>query len=92
MDLDEHFARSFARARRGRAKARAIFLYGLGLPALATFFIVAAPQSMGGGPDPRMGWLLGVAAVGVTIGLIWMWRILRADPEADARPWRYREP
>jgi hypothetical protein len=35
--------------------------------------------------------VLGVAVVLIVVGLIWMIRIHRADPEPDQRAWRYRE-
>jgi hypothetical protein len=51
----------------------------------------AAPGTMYVGPTPS--WLpvvplLGV--VGVIVGLAWMIRIHRANPEPDQHAWRYR--
>ena len=34
---------------------------------------------------------LATAIVLVVVGLVWMIRIYRADPEPDQRAWRYRE-
>lgn len=59
--------------------------------------VLAAPGSMGGGfgDGPQIfaipvGAALAVVSVfGVIIGLTWMIRIHRADPEPD-QPWRYR--
>ena len=34
--------------------------------------------------------LTALAVVGVIVGLVWMVRIYRADPEPDQQAWRYR--
>ena len=34
--------------------------------------------------------LTALAVVGVIVGLVWMVRIYRADPEPDQKAWRYR--
>lgn len=34
--------------------------------------------------------LTALAVVGVVVGLVWMVRIYRADPEPDQAAWRYR--
>jgi hypothetical protein len=93
--VDKVFAESFARARRGRRMAKEIFAAAWLTILLAAFLTVAAPP----GPQPlsvppaeplRSGpTLLGLS--GIVIGLIWMWRIFRADPEAGAPPWRHRD-
>jgi hypothetical protein len=90
MDLDEFLAESNRKARRGRRIAREMFAGALSTLGLATFLIVAAPNFMGGGPDPRMT-SLPVLFVLSSVGLAWMVRILRADHEPDARAWRYRD-
>ena len=33
----------------------------------------------------------GTCKASFVIGLAWMWRILRANPEPDSEVWRYRE-
>jgi hypothetical protein len=61
------------------------------LAAPAILFL-AAPNSMGGGL--QLGFVaiivFGTGILGIVIGLTWMIRILRADPEPDAKAWRYR--
>ena len=64
---------------------------GVVIPGL---LILTAPGTMGGGPAegtpvwPTAFYGLGVA--GVIVGLVWMVRIHRADPEPDQHAWRYR--
>lgn len=55
---------------------------------LAPFLFVASPGFLGinDPPDLRM-----LGAVGPIIGLVWMIRIKRADPEACPSPYRYRD-
>jgi protein-S-isoprenylcysteine O-methyltransferase Ste14 len=96
VDLDEFMARSNARARRGRRVARALFAEAIGLVVLLAFLFVAAPNTIG--PMMRPSWFVaamgmivpGAGVLGLIIGLAWMWRILRANPEPDSRSWRYR--
>jgi hypothetical protein len=89
-ELDQLFAESYARARRGRENATLIFAATCALFILVVFLFVTAPNGMGGGgePEPGVVMLLGLGAAGLPIGLVWMWRILRADPEADTPAWR----
>jgi hypothetical protein len=57
------------------------------------FLIVSAPRFMGGDPMEGSPWRyahLVVAGVGIIVGLVWMIRIYRADPEPDQHAWRYR--
>ena len=44
-------------------------------------------------PEPSlMGAVVpSIGIIGLAIGVAWMWRILRADRERDARAWRYRD-
>lgn len=66
---------------------------GIILPA---YLSVATPGFMGPGPmmtTPSSLWysaLPWVGMVGVIVGLVWMVRIHRADPEPDQKAWRYR--
>lgn len=72
----------------------------LGAVGLTVVAFSAAPGNMG--PDPLFATppavlglparlvMLGVAIVGVLVGLVWMIRIHRADPEPDQHAWRYR--
>lgn len=94
--LDEQFAQSFVRAQRGRALATAMFQGALILVGLIAFMFQVdptGPMSLTVGM-PAVALPLVVGIVGVVVGLVWMRRILRAqaDPEAGARPWRYRGP
>jgi|GEM_PF-3898366 len=66
---------------------------------LAGFLIIGAPGTMGGGMmdySPRIGpfpdgvLVVLISVVGLVIGLVWMIRIHRADPEPDQHAWRYR--
>lgn len=93
MDFDElndAMAESNRRARRGRTFARLTFASTVALVMFAFFLLAAAPGMMGGmgGPDTSQIDILGL--VGLATGLYWMWRIVRADPDPDARSWRYR--
>jgi hypothetical protein len=52
------------------------------------------PNTMGGGFfEPSLTeWILpGLGVLGILLGLAWMVRIFRADPEPDSSAWRYRE-
>jgi hypothetical protein len=89
--IDVAFAESWRRARRGRMIARLIF--ALDLIAGPILFIAAPNISearYSNDPSPASNVLL-LVAVPWLIGLAWMWRILRADPEPDSEGWRYRE-
>jgi hypothetical protein len=93
MDLeqfDDFMADSNARARRGRLLARQMF--GLAV-LLAAFMYVAAPNLTNSTPNAGAFTVaapaLGIA--GLMIGFVWMVRILRADPEPEAKGWRYRD-
>ena len=62
------------------------------LVGLTMFMWVAAPGYMG--PMPEPGWAdhIPIAAViGQIVGLAWMVRIYRADPEPDQHAWRSLE-
>jgi hypothetical protein len=92
-EFNEFMEQSNARALRGRRLARLMFAAALIPLAVAAFFFVAAPNFTGGFYDPGPIGLL-VPAIGVAalvVGLAWMVRILRADPEPDAKSWRYRD-
>jgi len=95
VDLYEFMQESNARARRGRRLARAIFAVALIPLGLYAFFFIAAPN----GPsamylqEPGPIWLIvpAIGVMGLAVGLLWMVRILRADPEPKAKGWRYRD-
>jgi hypothetical protein len=61
----------------------AVWIIALGYLAAPNFIDAS---NAGAGPIPII-----VGAAGVAVGLIWMIRILRADPEPDAAGWRYRD-
>ena len=96
MDLeqfDDFMADSNARARRGRLLARQMFGLAVFAIFLAAFMFVAAPNFTGSTPSSGAFTVaapaLGIA--GLVVGLVWMVRILRADPEPEAKGWRYRD-
>ena len=83
------------RRRLGRAHTliRAELAIGVAAPLVVGFMYVAAPGFSGGWREP---WLLeqlrpwaGVG--GVILGLVWMIRISKPEPEGGERTWRYRD-
>jgi hypothetical protein len=96
VDLDEFMARSNARAWRGRRVARALFAEAVFMIGFLAFILVMGPNTIDpmmrpSGLVTAMGIIVpGAGAIGLLIGLAWMWRILRANPEPDSRSWRYR--
>ena len=101
MDFDElntFLAESNKQARHGRTIARLTFVVTTALVAfLLAYAFVLTPQCMCpmfGTPPETFGMSLGVAIglvgfVGLASGLYWMWRIVRADLDPDARSWRH---
>ncbi len=100
MDVDElndFLAESSRRARFGRAIARLIFVLTAGLVVfLVSAFVLAPPQCMCpmfATPPEAFGLPLSVVTplgiAGLAAGLFWMWRIVRADPDPEARTWRH---
>ena len=79
---------------RGKAVARAMIVFAVLLPLAVLIALVAQPGHMGGGMFYETPWyevaLPWAGAVGYLIGLGWMIRIYRADPEPDEPIWRYR--
>jgi hypothetical protein len=91
--IDAAFAQSWRRARRGRKLARLIFAEAISVALVALVAIAAVALGAGSntmGPEPDH-WALVPGGVGLVVGLVWMWRILRANPEPDTPAWRYRE-
>jgi hypothetical protein len=81
------------RGLRGRRAAGRILAIVVGLDAVVAFLFITAPPSgpLYEAPPSVVGWL--VPAVGVAvhvIGLAWMIRIYRSDPEAHPSFWRFR--
>jgi hypothetical protein len=80
-------------------RARRLIRFELGVafttPVVAGFLFIAAPQ-FGGGLSHREPPLIEslvpwAGVLGVIIGIVWMIRIARADPEAGESSWRYRD-
>ena len=77
----------------GRRLARRILFTALALDAFVAFLLLSAPSNIGpmfdAPPSPPL-WIV-TAAFGILmniVGLAWMVRILRADPEGPPRSWR----
>jgi hypothetical protein len=83
------------RLRRAHFLIRAELVIAFAAPVLAGFLFVTAPGTMGGpmfDEPPAFGWLLPLVAIaGVVVGIVWMLRLSRQDPEAGERSWRYRD-
>lgn len=64
----------------------------LGVLATPAILYFAGPNMMGGGLQlgPIAVIVFGTGILGIAIGLGWMIRILRPDPEPDTKSWRYR--
>jgi hypothetical protein len=73
---------------------RAELAIALAAPLILAFLYIAAPGNIGGGMF-AVPWFIDavpwVAAAGVIVGVAWMIRLSRADPEAGERSWRYRD-
>ena len=74
---------------------RAELVIAFAAPVLTGFLFVAQPGTMGGGWFYKP-WLIEilfpwVAVAGVVVGIVWMLRLSRQDPEAGERTWRYRD-
>lgn len=96
-EVNALFGESFERARRGRRQARIMFVIPWIVLAIAGFLFVAAPGFSGGMHTPTASWtslIIAAPAAGIPLGLLWMWRILRAaeDPAFPRGPFRYRSP
>ena len=74
---------------------RAELVIAFAAPVLTGFLFVAQPGTMGGPmfyEPPRFGWLLFLVPIaGFVVGIVWMLRLSRQDPEAGERTWRYRD-
>jgi len=88
---------SWSVGRRGREIARGLIVLAAALVPLTLFYLVARSGWMGGPMfEPRYFGLtldevsLVVGFGGMALGLGWMVRIYRADPEPGKRTWRYR--
>jgi protein-S-isoprenylcysteine O-methyltransferase Ste14 len=92
-ELDEFMAQSNAKARRGRASARGLFEAVVVLLAFVAFLLLSPPNTIEPFFEPGLiVWIApGIGILGILVGLAWMWRIVRADPEPDTSAWRYRD-
>jgi hypothetical protein len=95
-ELNDAMARSNARARRGRVLARLMFTATAGLIGFGAVVYLLTPscfmcpmyiEPQGPITDDTV---MAFGLAGLAVGLLWMWRIVRADPEPDSRSWRYR--
>jgi hypothetical protein len=78
----------------GRRQARIILFAAFLLVGVEVLLFVAQPNTMGGAPPGR--WGLGIGSLVLLaggalqlVGLIWMIRIYRADPEGRRSWWRF---
>src|SRR5690349_19874503 len=79
------------RGQQGRRIGRAMIGLTIVLVIVAAIVWVADPKPMFGATIPSWPFtppLLGV--IGMIVGLAWMIRIHRANPEPDQHAWRYR--
>ena len=88
-ELDEFMAQSNAKARRGREIARGLVTAALVLLAFVAFLFLGLPDRSGPLFEPGLiEWIvpgLGILGIlGILVGLAWMVRIFRADPEPDS--------
>jgi hypothetical protein len=79
---------------RARFLIRAELVVAFAAPVVTALLCMAAPGTIG--PmffePPRFASLLPWACVvGVIVGIVWMLRLSRPDPEAGERSWRYRD-
>jgi hypothetical protein len=82
------------RLRRAHTLIRAELAIAVAAPLVVGFWYVATPGFMGDGmwEPPLWEQLLPWAGVsGMILGLVWMVRLSRPDPEAGDRTWRYRD-
>jgi hypothetical protein len=80
------------RGARGRRQARLILFIAIAMDAFVCFLFVSAPGSIGPPlTEPPSQVILVVPAIGIALNLIglgWMVRIYRADPDAQQSSWR----
>lgn len=83
-----------ARLRQAHFLIRAELVVAFVAPVVTAIYWISAPGMIG--PMfyelPPFGWLLPLVAIaGVVVGIVWMLRLSRPDPEAGERTWRYRD-
>jgi hypothetical protein len=77
-----------------RRNARALLIASIAMPVVVLLLWVMQPGYIGGmfeQPWYEVALPCGVGALGYLVGLGWMIRIYRADPEPDEPTWRYRD-
>jgi hypothetical protein len=82
------------RLRRAHDLIQAELTIAFALPLIAGFLWVAAPGCMCpmfSEPPLITSLLPWAGVVGVIVGIVWMVRLSRPDPEAGERTWRYRD-
>jgi hypothetical protein len=76
----------------GRRTASLMLQVTIVVDAFIAFLFIAGPRSIGAmqfGPPSMLEWLVPVVGVALNlVGLVWMVRIYRADPEAHSSFWR----
>lgn len=82
------------RLRRARTLIQLEFAVAIAAPLFVGFMYIAMPGNVGpmfqreSLPEEILPWL---GVLGVIVGIVWMARLARADPEAGVSPWRYRD-
>ena len=81
------------RLRRAHILIRVELAIAVAAPLVAAFLYVAAPGFTGGTREP---WLIErllpwAAVAGVIVGLAWMIRLARPEPEGGERTWRFHD-
>ena len=80
---------------RPRVLIQAELTIAVAVPLIAAFLYIAAPGSTGPmfatPPAMPVALLPWAAAAGVPVGIAWMIRLSRPDPEPGERTWRYRD-
>jgi hypothetical protein len=90
----DDLARRSRRLQRARSLIQAELTIALAAPFIAAFLYVAAPggsRPMFAEPSLLESALPWAAAAGVIVGIAWMVRLSRPDPEPGERSWRYRD-
>ena len=90
--MDDLHARQ-RRLDRARALRQIELFLAFALPLVAGFLHVASPGYSGGIYEPPLIATLvpWAGVVGVLVGIVWIVRVSRPDPEAGERTWRYRD-
>jgi membrane associated rhomboid family serine protease len=73
---------------------RAELVIAFAAPVVVGLMWMAAPGTIGpmfDEPPPFTSLVPWAAVVGVIVGILWMLRLSRPDPEAGERTWRYRD-